>query len=216
MSKLLPLFFDLEGKSILLVGAGRVSLEKLEKLLLTDAFIHIVAPEVEPEVLKLVSQWPDRIRLQKRSYESGDAALADLVIVATNNSSINHDIVLDSQSHGKLVNAVDDRKHCDFLFSAQIHYGATQIAVSSDGQLPGLVRAIREVLEEVLPPTDHDLLDNLIALRKQLKQVYPDFSERTRIFTGLLEQWKKAYLGTDKLESLQLTHKNSFQERKPG
>lgn len=194
MNKLLPLFFDLKDKSVLLVGAGRVAAEKLEKLVRTDASITILAPDITEEVLDMAYLYPDKISIIKRAYAPGDASTHHLAIVATNNHEINTPIVADCHKLGKLVNAVDDRSNCDFLFSAQIHYGPTQIAISSEGKLPGLVKALREILEEILPREHHEEVSKLIALRKSLKSFYPDFTERTHIFRRMLKQWEQQYL----------------------
>ena len=76
----------------------------------------------------------------------------------------------DCKKLGKLVNAVDDRPNCDFIFAAQIHYGAAQIAVSSAGNLPGLVKALRELLEEILPREHDHEVSKLVELRKSLNE----------------------------------------------
>ncbi len=41
---------DLTGRAVLVVGAGRVALEKIEGLLAVGAEITVVAPQVLPEV----------------------------------------------------------------------------------------------------------------------------------------------------------------------
>ncbi len=194
VNKLLPLFFDLKGKSILLVGAGRVAKEKLEKLIRTDASITVVAPDISEEILDFAYLHPEKITIVRREYRSKDALPHHLVIIATNHHDINTEIVTDCHRLGKLVNAVDDRTNCDFLFSAQIHYGPTQIAVSSEGRLPGLAKAIREILEEILPQDHHTEVSKLIDLRQRLKKLYPDITERTHIFRHMLKQWDEQYL----------------------
>ena len=194
MNKLLPLYFNLQGKTILMVGAGRVALEKLEKLLATETSVVILAPEIIDEIRALAKEHPDRITLTKRKYEVGDAIGYPLVISATNSSEINEYIVKDCRDRNIIVNAVDDPKHCDFLFSSQIFYGPLQVSISSAGQLPGLAKCLREIFEAILPKEHLPDLERLIAFRRDLKKVIPDTKERTKVFRRLLDTWEEEYI----------------------
>ena len=46
-----PLFADLKGRAVLLVGAGEVATRKAESLLQAGADIHVVARELAPAFL---------------------------------------------------------------------------------------------------------------------------------------------------------------------
>src|ERR1700733_6746228 len=50
MAHRLPLFFDLAGRRVLLVGAGPVAAAKLGQLLAAGADVRVVAPEVCEEI----------------------------------------------------------------------------------------------------------------------------------------------------------------------
>ena len=52
---LLPIFLKLEGRPILVVGAGAVALDKIGSLLKTGAHLRVVAPEARPEVRALAN-----------------------------------------------------------------------------------------------------------------------------------------------------------------
>ena len=66
-----PVFFDLTGQKVLVVGGGDVALRKISLLERTSALITVVAPDVAPELLaraasgklklanhQLQSNWP--------------------------------------------------------------------------------------------------------------------------------------------------------------
>ena len=59
---------DLEGRSVLVVGGGRVALEKVHGLLDCGARVTVVAPEAVPELLALPVEWLER------GYHSSDLA----------------------------------------------------------------------------------------------------------------------------------------------
>ena len=50
-----PLFFDLQGQRVLVVGAGAVALRKVQLLARAHAAIVVVAPVIAPELVQLAS-----------------------------------------------------------------------------------------------------------------------------------------------------------------
>ena len=48
-----PLFVELAGRRVLVVGGGRVALRKVEKLLPYEPEVVVVAPEIRPELENL-------------------------------------------------------------------------------------------------------------------------------------------------------------------
>ena len=68
---------DLTGRAVLVVGAGRVALEKIEGLLAAGAEITVVAPQVLPEVAGL------DVTVIRRGYRTDDLDGKFLVVAAT-------------------------------------------------------------------------------------------------------------------------------------
>ena len=56
MSELLPLFLNLAGRPVLLVGGGPVATAKLRQLLVVGAHVHVVAPEISLEIEALTGR----------------------------------------------------------------------------------------------------------------------------------------------------------------
>ena len=50
MSELLPVFLKLEGRSVLVVGGGKLAKAKLPALVAAGARVRVVAPEIAPEI----------------------------------------------------------------------------------------------------------------------------------------------------------------------
>ena len=48
----LPVFFDLKGQKVLVVGGGAVALRKVSLLERTGALITLVAPQIAPELIE--------------------------------------------------------------------------------------------------------------------------------------------------------------------
>ena len=82
-----PVFFDLSGQKVLIVGGGEVSLRKISLLERSGASLSVVAPEVTPGILERAAA--GKLRLDIREFMPGDLDGARLVIVATSRRALN-------------------------------------------------------------------------------------------------------------------------------
>ena len=92
---------DLEGRSVLVVGGGRVALEKVNGLSEAGARVTVVAPEALPELLSLPVEWLER------GYHSSDLRGRLLVVAATSNTPLNRRVFADAEARGVFCNVVD-------------------------------------------------------------------------------------------------------------
>ncbi len=150
MTSLFPMFVKLEGRQVLVVGAGKVGEPKISGLLETGAHIRVVALEASPTV----RQWAleGRIELEIRAFTNNDLAGAFLAIVATNSRSLNERVYHEAQRRNILCNVVDVPDLCDFYYPSVVRRGDLQIAVSTAGQSPSLAQKIRQQLEKQFGP----------------------------------------------------------------
>ena len=167
---LFPIFLKTETARFLVVGGGKVGLEKVETLLRQNPQIHInlVAIEVLPQ-LRLIIDNHTNISLYEKPYEETDLNRADYVIAATNNRDINRLIKQQANSRNILVNAADQPELCDFYLGSIVNKGDLKIAVSTNGKSPVLARRIREYLEQEIPDDVNVIIDRLNEIRKYLK-----------------------------------------------
>ena len=66
---LFPMFVKLEGRRVLVVGAGSVGEAKIESLLATGASVHVVAPKATPRVREWARD--GRIEWQRARIRAG-------------------------------------------------------------------------------------------------------------------------------------------------
>ncbi len=92
-NKLFPLFLKLERLRLLLVGGGKVGLEKLQAVLQNSpaTTVTIVAPEISELIRELAAHHP-AVVLHERPYQSADLENADLVIVAVTDRAVSEKI----------------------------------------------------------------------------------------------------------------------------
>jgi len=139
------MFLKLEGRHVLVVGAGKVGEPKIQGLLATGAQIHVVAIQAS----EATRQWArtGAITLHERAFVSTDLDGVFLVVVATALRELNQHVFEEAQRRGILCNVVDVPHQCDFFYGAVVQRGALQIAISTAGNSPSLAQRIRKQLE---------------------------------------------------------------------
>lgn len=169
---LFPIFLKLHELDLLIVGAGKVGLEKLSFMLKSSpgANVTIVAPDISPEIGLLLEEYPaHRVTFRRRAFVPADVVGFQLVIAATNNRSLNESIREAAKSWGALVNVADTPDLCDFYLGGIVTRGDLKIAISTNGKSPTFSKRFRQMLEDALPANTPSLLHNLHSLRKKLK-----------------------------------------------
>ncbi len=191
MNTLLPIFLDLKGRNVLLVGGGGVAVEKLIKLLESGANVTIVTKDINQEATRLATS--NGLTINRRSFVPDDLKGVSLVVSAVNDLKAHAYIAKEARKAGVLVNSVDAPGLCDFYFGAQVHRGPLQIAISTQGLFPGVSKAIRTWIEDLFP---HDLvpsLSELGTLRLQNRRLFPTPKERIERLKEQLTLWQSQW-----------------------
>ena len=160
-----PLFLDLRGRRVVVVGGGWVAIQKVAELLPTGAEIVVVAPEVEPAIGELAAA--GKLVWWRRSYQPDDLAGAFLLL-ASDSPTVNARAARDARRRGVLLNVADDPTHCDFITPAIVRRGDLTVAVSTGGRSPAFARYVRERLETVLSEEYGAVLDLVAGVRRWL------------------------------------------------
>jgi len=159
----------------LVIGGGRVAARKVAGLLATEARVVVVSPAL-CEQLELLAERGD-IEVMRRNYCSGDLEETLLVIAATDDPDVNHQVWEEAQARGVLINVVDDPAHCTFIAPAVVRQGPLTLAISTGGRCPALARHLREQFEQEFDPTYARFVKLLGELRERTVTVLP-FSRR--------------------------------------
>jgi siroheme synthase-like protein len=173
---------DLEGRSVLVVGAGRVALEKVQGLLDCGARVTVVAPDAVPELLALPVEWLER------RYQSADLRGRFLVVAATSSTPLNRRVHADAESRGVFCNVVDVPELCSLILPAVHREGPIAVAVSTGGASPALAQRIRDDVAGLVGPRHAGLAEELRGLRLWAKENLPTYEARRDWFRRRVEE----------------------------
>jgi uroporphyrin-III C-methyltransferase / precorrin-2 dehydrogenase / sirohydrochlorin ferrochelatase len=157
---LLPVFLKLEGRRVLLVGAGRVARGKLDGLLEVGARVTIVAPEVPTDFER------PGVSVRRGPFAPSDLADAWLVVAAATRE-VNHEVAVAAERQRVFVNAVDDPEGGSAYTGGTLRRGGVTLAFSTEGKAPALAGLLREALEAVLPDELEAWVQRAASLRAQ-------------------------------------------------
>ncbi|MFI3226068.1 MAG: bifunctional precorrin-2 dehydrogenase/sirohydrochlorin ferrochelatase [Clostridia bacterium] len=144
-SDVFPLFLNIRNKKILVVGSGKVATRRIETLLQFNCNIIVVSPT------KIAENLCDKVDFINTKFSDEHIENCDLVIAATNERAVNHNIYILCKNSGILVNVCDEPNECDFYFPA-IFQDQTIVGglVSKEGNAHRLVKQTAEKIRGVL------------------------------------------------------------------
>jgi len=173
---------DLTGRSVLVVGGGRVGLEKVDGLLAAGARVTVVSPQIVAEL-----EMRD-VELIRREYRTEDLDGRFLVIAATSTSSVNRRVFREAEACSLLCNVADVPELCSFILPAVHRQGPIAVAVSTGGASPALAQRLRNEIAEIVRPEHAALADQLRELRPWAKSHLPTYEARRDYFAALVEE----------------------------
>src|SRR5438034_359575 len=147
MTDLLPLFLNLTGRTVVLVGGGRVAASKLQQLLGAGARVRVVAPEISAAI---AGADPAGVQLFERPFEASDLDEAWLVVAAAT-PAVNRQVAEAAEARRLFVNAVDDPANASAFLSGVVRRDGVTIAISTSGEAPALTALVREGIDALLP-----------------------------------------------------------------
>jgi len=176
MSRLYPVFANIEGRKVVVVGGGPVAQRKVSSLLKCRACVVVISPELTGEMAQLRDR--GLIEVLNRPYQKGDIEGAWLVIAATGDELVNQQVFDEANEKGIFCNVVDVPDLCSFQVPSVVRRGDLQIAISTSGASPALAKHIRKQLQEEFGKHYEPFLTALSELRTGLKNKYPNNQPR--------------------------------------
>ena len=132
-NKFFPVSIDLNNKNVLVIGAGKIALRKIEILLNYNCNINVITKEIlEEKFLELEKN--NKIKIFKnQEFEEKFLENIFLVITATDNEILNKEISQLCMSKNILVNNVTSKDNMNVRFASIYEKDDIEIAISANG-----------------------------------------------------------------------------------
>src|SRR5690606_10430943 len=137
---LYPMFADLAGREVLVVGGGEVALRKIEALLHAGARVRLHARELHPALAGRLGD--GRLERLEGAFDETWLGRAWLLVVATDDAALNARIAALADARGMFVNVVDDAALSSFQVPAVIDRAPLQLVISSGVAAPMRARRL--------------------------------------------------------------------------
>lgn len=195
-----PMFVDMMERECLIVGGGNVAYRKVIVMLDFGAKVTVVAEDICDELRKLTiddiasedktgsytANKENRITFIKRRFERKDCDGMEMVIAATDDNALNHEIAEYCKAKDIMVNAVDQKADCSFIFPSYIKEKNLVAAFSSGGNSPVLTQYLKGKEQEILTPFLGELNEYMGQIREKVIAQYDTEAERKRVFKEIL------------------------------
>jgi precorrin-2 dehydrogenase / sirohydrochlorin ferrochelatase len=175
----------LTTRRCVVVGGGRIALEKVEGLLACGAEVTVIAPEIEAPLAEYCSEG-SIVWLQRRYAGPSDLEGVFMVIAATSDSEVNIGVFEDAERRAMLVNVVDVPPLCNFILPAIVRTGPLAIAISTAGASPALAKRMKREISELFGEHYAELALLLNEVRGWAKGTLPTYDERKDFFESIV------------------------------
>ena len=155
MSKMFPIFLDLENKRIHIYGAGRIASRRVKTLQLFGPRMIVHAPEASCQIQKAADEGV--LMLRRECYQPGSIP-ADVffVLAATDDCEVNEQIYRECREKGILVNVCSNRDHCDFHFPGIVSRGDLVVGVNAGGKDHSLAKKWTDKIRKEVEKDGYD------------------------------------------------------------
>lgn len=183
MDKILmsPILLSPGSRLVVVFGGGPVALRKCRHF---EGFrFRIIADKVLPELRELAEEVHE-VTIEPDSidrYMDG----ADIVVATTSNHELNDTIRDISMSKGIMTNSAHGGG--DVLIPSTLERDGYKITVSSEGRVPAFPPYVIKAIDEFLDPSYDLMLELLVGLRKEIRELIPTQPARAKFLADVLD-----------------------------
>jgi precorrin-2 dehydrogenase/sirohydrochlorin ferrochelatase len=182
---------NLGGQTVMVIGGGKEATRKVQSFLDSGAVIWMISREFSTEALKLGET--KQVNLLKTEIKDAQTFIEslkpkpDVLLAATDNTKLNHDLIKTALSYGCLVYAVDNPSLSDFILPAIAKVGSVKIAISTGGKSPAMAHVLRERIEKLITPQDLLAIELQEKIRNTLKNSLSNPKNRSKLLYEILD-----------------------------
>lgn len=161
--KTFPMFLQMAGRRVVIVGGGEQAAQKARLILKTEATVEIWAATFDAELSDLAAS--GRVTLHDGPITPHSFSDTALAFIATGCPGADMALHVLAKEAGAVVNVVDQPQLCDAITPSIVDRDPVVVAIGTEGTAPVLARQIKTKVEEMLEPR----LGDLAALAGRLR-----------------------------------------------
>lgn len=161
-----PVYVDLNGARVLVVGGGEQAAQKIRLLEKSEASIRVVAAAPSAELLQRESD--GRISILRRGFRDADLEGVRIVYSAAGDDAVDRQVSGAAKARNIPVNVVDKPELCTFITPAIVDRYPVTVAIGTEGAAPVLAREIKSRIEAWLPANYGALARAAARLRNEV------------------------------------------------
>ncbi len=163
---LMPIYINSNKFYCLIVGGGNAAVIKLKTLLKNGIKPTCLSPIINEEMDILIKE--NELVWQEKKYKTGDIDNFNLVVIASNNAIINKEIASECEEKDLLFVDTTNPERGNFIIPASIKKADLNIAITSSGNSPLLVKRLKKHIENSLPKESESMISEIGRLRKEI------------------------------------------------
>jgi precorrin-2 dehydrogenase / sirohydrochlorin ferrochelatase len=174
-----PMFLNLAGRTVVVVGAGVRAERKAASLLRYGADVVVIAAEATQRLREMEVE--GLITLEPREYATGDLEGVALVISAGASLEVSRHVARDANMRGCPFNVASNPELSNYLIPTSLRRGPLQIAISTSGAAPSVAKRLRDELKATYGEEWGTYVALLGAVRALAFDRIADSTERDRV-----------------------------------
>lgn len=158
---IVPVGLRVEGKPMLVVGAGSIAARKATAYVDQGALVTAVAPDHSPDM--------DAVGLSRRihrRFKNDDLEGMWFVVAATGNPDVDGAVFREAERRRIWCNAADDPAHCSVILPAVTRKGSLTIGIATGGTSPAAASWLRRRIEDLLDDDALAVVDTATRVRR--------------------------------------------------
>lgn len=171
----LPVFLNLEGKRVALLGGTEAAAWKAELLAASGAHVQVYASAIEPEMEELLERMPNAGSLtwHQRPWALDACQNVACVVGDAADDAEAKAMVCAARGAGVPINVIDKPAFCQFQFGSIVNRSPVVVSISTAGAAPILGQAIRRKIETLLPQALQGWAGLAQSVRAQVMARFP-------------------------------------------
>lgn len=159
-----PVGLRVEGRLVVVVGAGRIAARKAASLAAAGAVLRVVAPRwsAEMEALPVGDA-------RRRTYQPGDLDGVWFATAATGDPAVDGRVHADAEARRLWCNAADDPEHCSVILPAVARRGDVSVAIATGGRSPAAASWLRRRIQALLDDGVDEVVDVASRVRDRMR-----------------------------------------------